>query len=121
MAFVTRALDANGDIALRDGKSYLITGEAAISQSAKTRLRLFLGEWFLNLSEGVPYYREVFVKNPSIPVITAIFRRALLACPGVSSVIALSVTVDPRTRKATVNGTVKIDTGATITLEPFVI
>ena len=121
MAFVTRALSPTGDIALSNGKSYLITSDAAISQTAKTRMLLFLGEWFLNLDEGVPYFREIFVKNPSLPVVTSIFRRVLLTCPGVASVVALSTTLDAKTRKATVKGAIKIDTGRTISLEPFII
>lgn len=55
-----RALDANGDYSF--GKSqgnFLINSPEAVGQAVQTRLRLLKGEWFLDVTEGMPWSTEV--------------------------------------------------------------
>lgn len=46
----------------------------SIQQHIAQRMRLFLGEWFLDTSRGVPYYQTVFQKNPNLQIMTGIFQ-----------------------------------------------
>lgn len=63
-----------------------LTGPDAVLQRIKVRFRFFLGEWFLDQRLGIPYYRDILIKNPDILLITTVFRRVLTTTPGVARV-----------------------------------
>lgn len=55
-----RALDANKDYAFGRGlDGFLIDSPAAVGQAAFTRLMLYLGEWFLDTSDGTPWDTQI--------------------------------------------------------------
>ena len=84
------------------GSLVVIEGLEQIRQRIASRLKLFVGEWFLDLREGVPYYRDVLVKNPNLPLVRSLFRRVILDTPGVLSVAKIDIVVDFTTRTAQV-------------------
>jgi hypothetical protein len=58
-----RALSATGDMTFGQSQlNYLINTPQAVAQSAQTRLLLFLGEWFLDSSQGTPWDTQVLGK-----------------------------------------------------------
>ena len=85
-------LGADGDLVVADGDLQLTYEDdgtsAALAQEATIRLRLFLGEWFLNEGLGLPYFEVVFVKNPNPSQIRALVRAELLRIKGMASVEA---------------------------------
>lgn len=94
----TLALDEDGDLAI---PVRIIRGPEAIIQRINSRFGFFLGEWFLDRRLGVPYYRDVLVKNPSIPLVTSVFRRVLAGTPGVERVLSFKASLAPATRTLT--------------------
>jgi hypothetical protein len=51
-----RALDSNGDYSFGQNlANFLIDDAAAVGQAVKTRLLLFQGEWFLDITAGTPW------------------------------------------------------------------
>lgn len=63
-----------------DGKLTLETDPlfcAAIK--LRNRFFFFLGEWFLDTREGVPYFQIVLVKNPNLEVIKRLFTSLILS------------------------------------------
>lgn len=83
------------DLALDEtGNFYFKTGIESTAQAIKSRLRMFLGEWFLDRREGVPYFRHFFVKIRSTQVIRAIIRNVILTTPGVDSLNYLRFNFD---------------------------
>lgn len=84
------AVLANGDIKVVEGDVLLTTGVDAIRQHLEIRLQTFLGEWFLDQRIGVPYFEDVFKKNPDLTVLNAVFTKAILDTPGVNSLGSLS-------------------------------
>jgi hypothetical protein len=55
-----RRLDANGDMTFGQGLgNFLINSPEAVAQLVLTRLRLSLGEWFYDTSDGTPWATEV--------------------------------------------------------------
>jgi hypothetical protein len=55
---------------------------------------MFYGEWFLDPTQGVPYFRYVFVHNPDLQQIETIFRKVIAGTPGVASVDTFSLVFD---------------------------
>ncbi len=50
-----RSITSDGDWTFGKGKANYLTGSKAISQNVKTRLRSFLGDWYLNLDHGIDW------------------------------------------------------------------
>ena len=106
----------------------IVRGDDAIAQKVRQRLRMFLGEWFLDTRLGVPYFREVGgivlgVKGPNIPAISAVFRKVILSVQQITKVLTLSFTLDPQSRSGSLNFVALLDDGRTITAiaEPFIV
>lgn len=92
-----------GDLKLTTGQITLTPDlKTAVAQSVVTRLRMFLGEWFMDTREGMPWIEVVLVKAPSLPRILAVFRAVILETPGVSAIQRLSLDFDEQTRVLTV-------------------
>lgn len=92
-----------GDLDVANGDFVLATGVEFIRQKLSSRFKFFLGEWFLDQREGVPYYRDVFVKNPNPEVIRSIFRQVALSVPGVIALPRFDLVFDPVERLLTFN------------------
>jgi hypothetical protein len=76
-------LDDNLDLKITNGRISMTTGADAIRQHLRTKLGLFLGEWFLDTTIGVPWFRDVLVKNPNIVVIQDMLKDQILSTQGV--------------------------------------
>jgi len=97
------ALDTTtGDLDLQNGDLYLIEGLDAIRQHLRQRLSFGLAEWFLEITRGVPYIRDILVKNPNLAVVEGIFRTTILDTPGVIELNRLDFGYDPVNRKLSV-------------------
>lgn len=85
-----RALDANRDMTFgQGGQNFLINSPAAVAQAVDTKLRLWMGEWFLDLTEGTPYPSDVLGSNTAATRDSAI-RDRILSTPGVSGIVSFS-------------------------------
>lgn len=105
------AMDENGDLAIKNGDFYLVTGVDATIQFLKQRLRLFLGEWFLDEAKGVPYFDEVFVKNPNPVALNSIFKTQIIETPGVRELLSFDMQINTTTRVMTLTIRVRCDEG----------
>lgn len=111
-----------GDLALEMGDVVVLglsteTRVAYIRQKLSVRFRFFLGEWFLDLRQGVPYYRDVFVKNPNLDLIRSLFIRVVRETPGVLDVPTFSLAYDPEQRRLSFDFEALVD-GGEITVKP---
>lgn len=107
-------LDSTGDLVWA-------TGETAIAQHLKVRFQFFLGEWFLDLREGIPYYGEVFIKNPSRLTLSSIFRQVILNTPGISGLRAFDLVLDASLRQARLNFEAGLVDGGTLIFSDFIV
>jgi hypothetical protein len=71
------------DLDLYDGDLVIIEDDDALRQFLKQRLQMFLGEWFLDVSKGVPYFQQIMVKKPSFEAVDSIFKTQILETPGI--------------------------------------
>lgn len=100
-----------GDMVLTEGDFEWVTGIDAIEQDIRTAFLMFLGEWFLNEVDGIPYHQSILGTKTSMPVVREIFRRQLLLIPGVLDVLEITATFNNQTRKVTVRWRVSTDLG----------
>lgn len=114
-------LTASGDLDLSGHRLNLATGEEAIEQQLKLRLRFFLGEHFLDRRLGIPYYRDILIKNPNLQLVRSLFKEAIETTPGIDSVDELQVSVNSRDRQLTVSFVATMDTGEELVFSPFII
>lgn len=106
-----------GDLVITGGQLELVSDLAAISQSIRTRLRFFLGEWFADESIGVPWFQSILVKAPNLGAIRSTLRNEILATRGVASVTTFDFTFDGATRTLSVRFSAVADTGELITFD----
>lgn len=84
------------------GDVQLVDGAARVAQQIKVTLLMFLGEWFLDTSFGVPYLEEILVKNPKFAGINALLRARIIDVPGVTRIRALTMDFNRQGRALTV-------------------
>jgi len=110
-----------GDLQILNGDLSLTSGIDGIAQNIRIRLNFFLGEWFLDTSQGMPYFQNVLVKQPNSQAIRAIFRKAILTTPGVLSVTNLELDLDNSLRKLSVSFQAETTDGTLVFEQDFVI
>lgn len=115
------ALDATGDLDLSTNDFTLVEGLEAIRQELQIRYRFFLGEWFLNENEGVPYQNDVLKKNPNEARVRAVMIEVARTTPGVREVTSLELSLDGESRTLSVTVTVGADAGEGLVYEEFII
>jgi len=97
-----------GDYTFGNGSSdFWINVPDAPAQAALTRMYLFLGDWFLDTSDGTPWNTQVlghYTRNTRDPAIQS----RILGTQGVKAILAYSSNVARDTRAFTVNA--EIDT-----------
>jgi hypothetical protein len=85
-------LDLNShDLVLENYDLQLNTGLALVQQRLKQSLLFFLGEWFLDVTDGVPYYQDIFIKAPDIITVESIFKSTILETPDVLELISFEL------------------------------
>lgn len=112
-----------GDIFLQNGQMVL-TSEVAEATAQRLRIRLcfFKGEWYLDQRLGIPYFSEVFVKNPNLNRLKSMFRSVILSTEGVATVSRLKLTMDRETRAATLTFKALTTDGVDLDFsEPFIV
>lgn len=82
-----------------------------ISQNLGIRLRFLLGEWYLDITQGIPYYQEIFKKNPNQIQIESALKAEILDTDGVLELLKFESLFDRRNRRYSVNFTVRTISG----------
>jgi hypothetical protein len=95
-----------GDMRFGSGQSdYYRDSPEAVATAIWTRLRLWTGEWFINVTEGTPYM-EAVLGTGKRELIEPALRQRILATQGVDSLENFTLVIDPDTRAAFVSATV---------------
>ena len=77
-------VDADGYVILENGDLSQVTGDEAIAQALRIRLRSIKGEWFLNIDYGLNH-DILFARPRNMAKIRREFRRVVMSTPGVSA------------------------------------
>lgn len=106
------AMDINtNDIVLQNGDILMIDNAERCAQQIAITLRFWLGEWFLNTTEGVPYLEYILVKQPNMAHIRQVLTEQIQSVEGVKSVTDMELTFDQRERHLLVEYTADTDYG----------
>lgn len=93
----------NGDIATSG--EHFAKGKEATQQGVIRRLRLFLGEYFLDATDGTPWFEGVLGKTRQ-DFAEATLKRRIITAPGVIGISSFSLTLEPAERRITVQASV---------------
>lgn len=98
MAIKYRALDPNFDMTFGQGDAnFLVDSPEAVAQLVKTRLLLYLGEWFLDTTDGTPWLQKVIGKSTS-SIYDRTIQDRILRTPGVKSIDSYQSILNRETR-----------------------
>lgn len=93
-------IDSDGDIIINDGKfELLVTIQEAVRQRLSIGLQTFLGEYFLDITQGIPYRQQIFNKSITPKEVDALFLKYITADEDVIKVLSFDSTYNQYTRK----------------------
>ena len=90
-------LDDSGDLLLNELGDIQFTD--SVKQAIEIRIRWFAKEWKLGPDFGIPYFDEVFIKNPSEQLIEERMREAISEVEEVDEILSFSLFIDKILRK----------------------
>lgn len=93
------ALDQNtNDLIFRDFDFFLFDDTNQIMQNLAIRLRFVLGEWYLDITQGIPYYEVFFKKAPNQIQIESILKQEIANTRGIVEITSFESAFDARRR-----------------------
>lgn len=66
-----------------------------VAQNLGIRLAFIFGEWFLDITAGIPYYEDFFKKAPNQIQIESVLKEEIVNTRGVNEILAFSTNYDP--------------------------
>lgn len=101
-----RALSADFDYTFGQSQAnFLINSPEAVAQAIRTRLLLLRGQWFLDVTEGLPLRTKIIGRN-TYATYDAVIRQRIRLTQGVVSIDKYSSELDNTARGLTVHATV---------------
>lgn len=106
------AMNADGDLVVENYDMSLVEGVDQVIQNCTIRLRFFLNEWFLDITAGIPYYQDFFIKAPNQIRIESVLKQEIIDTVGIETINSFSSTFDSSLRKFSVNFSAEADEGS---------
>lgn len=95
---ISRALDSNNDLVVKNGRLAVVSDGAEVVQHVRTRILFYLGEWFANTNAGTPWFQQIFVKPVNLNDIESIIKTRIALTPGVLVLTAFAMDLDKQNR-----------------------
>lgn len=92
----------DGDLVIENGEVIMITGVDEIAQFVGQKLKTILGEWFLDVRLGLPYFDKILTKRVKPAIIEQIFIAEIVSTPGILNLLEFDLNLDTATRTMTV-------------------
>lgn len=100
-------LDKGGDMIVTNMGDILL--EDSVAQKINIRLRWIAGEWRWDEEEGLPYFEDLFVKNPDTDAFESRIREKIFEVEEVTEVKDVRIVIHPETRGASIHYTALTD------------
>lgn len=110
--YKTRRLDENGDPVI-SGKVWIYDIEA-VAQTINTRLNLFAGEYWRDVTDGTPWIEKILTKNNRKNTLQSkitILKNRILQTNGVISILEWETSFSYQDRKLSVTATILTEFG----------
>jgi hypothetical protein len=111
--------DLTGDLVIENADLVLTTGSDAVRQHLLQRLRTFMGEWFLNLDAGLPYFQNILIKDPNLNAIDGVIKNVIIDTPGVLELLSFDMNYDSSTQALELTFSVQVSDGVLDFTETF--
>jgi hypothetical protein len=93
------ALDpVTNDLIFEDYDFQLFDDTKQIMQNLSIRLRFFLGEWYLDITQGIPYYEIFFKKAPNQIQMESILKEEIVNTRGIVEITSFESDFSARNR-----------------------
>lgn len=109
-----RSLGPNNDPLFGQGQANFLSDADAVAQAILTRLRLFQGEWWASLNEGLPLWQSILGKSGSLSNIQEaelLIQTVILGTPYVTGITNQDISFDSTTRSFAYSATVETQFG----------
>ena len=110
-------LTTAGDLDQTSGGIVLVDGAQQVLQQIRSNLRTFLGEYFMDVTKGVPYFELVFQKGTGQGVIEGLLKQAIVNTDGVLQLTDFTLVLGGQTRLGSVTFTVLTTNGVVTSTE----
>ncbi|MDH0030306.1 MULTISPECIES: hypothetical protein [unclassified Acinetobacter] len=108
-----RKLDENGDYSFGNSQAnFYQNTPQAVGQAVLTRLRLWVGEWFLNIDDGTDWLDQVLGRGTSL-LYEQVIKQRILGTQGVTEITDFFTQYDPNTRELAIQTTINTIYGET--------
>lgn len=88
----------SNDLVFEDFDFQLVDDTRQIAQNLAIRLRFFLAEWYLDITQGLPFYEVFFVKAPNEIQIESVLKAEIVNTRGIIELTSFSSNFDPARR-----------------------
>ena len=105
------ALDDSHDIHITGGQLARAIGADFVVQSIETQLGLYLGEWWLNLGAGTPWFQTILISPADIANAERVLRDIILGTEGVTELVEFVGDFNTAARRFSVRFTVLTEFG----------
>ena len=105
-----RRLDNDGDYTFGAGGADMLIDIEACAQSIRTRLWLLFGEWWEDLTDGLPLFQKILAQR-DINIASEAIRNRILSTPHVRDIIYFSADWDNEQRYLLISCVVDTDYG----------
>ena len=107
-----RKLDESGDMKFGNQQAdFHRNTPEGVGQACVTRLKLWLGEWFIDQTEGTPYQQAALGTNKKSTIGPAI-RERILGTQNVTSIESFDLVIDADNRKAAISAVINTAFGS---------
>lgn len=96
-------LNVNGDIYAENGTFALVSNVDEVVQHLTTRLKMYLAEWFLDESSGVPYFQSIIQKPFDALETESVIKDQILNTNNVLEIIDFNLQFNNTTRALNIN------------------
>lgn len=99
-----RNFDAETGDLVTSGAQFL-NGREATASAIRARLKMFFGEYFLDIADGTPWFQSILGKAPQ-EIAEAALKQRIATTPGVVKVTQFSFNSDAQARRIDIDASV---------------
>ncbi len=104
-------LNDSHDLEIVNNDLFIVEGADEVKQKLLQKFKMFYKEWFLDVSQGIPYIEEVFLKQPNTFRVDAILKQTIVSTEGVLELLEYDLDFNNSTRALKLKFLVKTNSG----------